>query len=294
MREHSEWGPYLDARARLVTDLADTVHQQALATDRTPAWLASTLGQPTGQTIADLTVWRAAMAVPDADLRPTGERQFPKAAARWQRHLDSRLAGDRQPAMAEWGPLLRRLEPRLAGDDFTPTLAARLAQLSASGLNARGLLHTAAGEGDLPDDHAAAALWWRIARHLTPAVTAALDTDQPLTTAWTTTLADTVGAERAHELQASRWWPALITAVDHGVRQGWTPTDLLTAGTNGGDQQVDDCLALVWRISTLTDPPPHVRRRARTAAPRRRTARRPVGRLRTRPPDPHRPPRRPR
>lgn len=252
LREHAEWGPYLTARVRLVIDLANTVHDQALTTGRTPAWLASTLGQPTGQTIADLTVWRAAMAVPDADLRPTGERQFPRAAARWQRHLDRRVAGDRQPALAEWGPLLRHLEPRLAGDEFTPTLAARLAQLSASGLNARTLLHTAAGEGQLPDDHAAAALWWRIARHLTPAVTAALDTDQPLTTAWTTTLADTIGAERAHELQASRWWPALITAVDHGVRQGWTPTDLLTAGT--GDQQVDDCLALVWRISTLTDP----------------------------------------
>ncbi len=253
LRDHSEWGPYLTARARLVTDLADTVHQQALTQGRTPAWLASTLGQPTGQTIADLTVWRAAMNVPDADLRPTGERQFPKAAARWQRHLDRRLTGDRQPAMAEWGPLLRHLEPRLAGDGFTPTLASRLAHLSASGLNARALLHTAAGEGDLPDDHAAAALWWRIARHLTPAVTAALDTDQPLTAAWTTTLADTVGDERGQQLQASRWWPALITAVDHGVRQGWTPDDLLTAGSSG-DLQVDDCLALVWRISMLTDP----------------------------------------
>ena len=26
------------------------------------------------------------------------------------------------------------------------------------------------------------------------------------------------------------------------------------AASAGGDQQVDDCLALVWRISTLTDP----------------------------------------
>ncbi|MBK8463496.1 MAG: relaxase domain-containing protein [Nigerium sp.] len=253
LREHPEWGPYLNARARLVTELTDTVHQEALTAGRTPAWLASTLGQPTGQTIADLTVWRAAVGVPDTDLRPTGERQFPKAAARWQRHLDRRLAGDRQPAMAEWGPLLRHLEPRLAGDAFTPTLASRLAHLSASSLNARTLLHAAAGEGNLPDDHAAAALWWRIARHLTPAVAAALDTDQPLTPAWTTTLADTLGIERANELQASRWWPALVTAVDHGIRQGWTPTDLLDVGA-GNNQQVDDCLALVWRISTLTDP----------------------------------------
>ena len=147
LREHPEWGSYLDARARLVADLADTIHHQALTATRTPAWLASCLAQPTGQTIADLSVWRAAMNVPDADARPTGERQLAKAAARWQRHLDCRVAGDRQPALAEWGPLLHHLEPRLAGDDFTPTLAARLAQLSASGLNARGLLHTAASSG---------------------------------------------------------------------------------------------------------------------------------------------------
>ena len=254
LRDHSDWGPYLDARSRLVADLAETVHQNAAASTRTPAWLGSCLGAPTGQTIADLTVWRAAMAVPDADLRPTGERQLPKAAARWQRHLDRRLVGDRQPAMAEWGPLLRHLAPTATGDDFTPMLAARLAQLSASGLNARALLHNAAGEGDLPDDHAAAALWWRIARHLTPAVAAALDTDQPLATAWTGTLADTIGADRAHDLQGSRWWPALIAAVDHGVRQGWTPADLLTTSPVG-DRQVDECLALVWRISTLTPPP---------------------------------------
>ena len=253
LREHPEWGTYLDARARLVADLADTVHQQALTTpNRTPAWLAACLGQPTGQTIADLTVWRAAMNVPDTDLRPTGERQFATAAARWQRHLDRRLTGDHQPAMTEWGPLLHQLAPHATGDAFTPMLASRLAQLSASGLDARRLLLTAASEGDLPDDHPAAALWWRIARHLTPTVSAALDTDQPLTTAWTGSLADTVGADRAAELQASRWWPALITAVDHGIRQGWTATDLLSASTNG-DRQVDDCLALVWRISTLTD-----------------------------------------
>ncbi len=253
--EHPDWGPYLGARGRLVTDLAATVHQQAQTGGTPPAWLAATLSQPTSETIADVTVWRAATGVPDADQRPTGDRQLATAAARWQRHLDHRLAGDRPPALTEWGPLLSQLEPRLPGDGFTPTLANRLAQLSASGLNARALLHAAAEAGLLPDDHPAAALWWRIARHLTPAVAAALDNDQPLTTTWSTTLADTVGADRAHQLQTSPWWPALVTAIDHGIRQGWAPTDLLTSTPIRGGM-VDDCLALVWRISTLTDPPP--------------------------------------
>jgi hypothetical protein len=255
LAEHPQWGPYLDARAHLVADLADRVHRDALTGDEpTPAWLAAHLGRPTAQTIADVAVWRAATAVPDADLRPTGERQLPKAAARWQRHLDRRLTGDQQPALREWGPLLHGLAPQIAGDPFTATLAQRLAQLSAAGLNVRGLLSRAAAEGDLPDDHPAAALWWRIARHLTPAVATAVDHDQLLTAPWTSTLPELVGAERATHLQYSRWWPALITAVDHGLHQGWTPADLLTAAP-AGDGNVDDCLALVWRVSTLTQPP---------------------------------------
>ncbi len=221
LRDHPVWGPYLDARARLVTDLADTVHQQALDTGRTPDWLASCQGRPTGQTIADLTVWRAAMGVPDADLRPTGERQPHAAAARWQRRLDQRLTDATHPALAEWGPLLHRLAPRLDVDDFTATLAVRLAQLSASGVDARGLLHVAAGAGDLPDDHPAAALWWRIAGHLTPAVAAAMEGDQPLTVAWTASLADMVGAERARGVAAE----SVVAGPGHG-RRPWHPPRL--------------------------------------------------------------------
>jgi len=63
-----------------------------------------------------------------------------------------------------------------------------------------------------------------------------------------------IGAERAAQLQCSRWWPALVTAVDHGVQRGWIPAGLL-ANTPVDDGRVDECLALVWRISTLTDPP---------------------------------------
>jgi conjugative relaxase-like TrwC/TraI family protein len=115
-----EWGPYLTARGQLVADLADTVNQNALIAGSRPGWLTAGVGQPAGQTIADITVWRAAMSVPDADLRPTGERQLPTAATRWQHHLEHRLAGDQHPALREWGPLLHQLAPAVAGDDFTP------------------------------------------------------------------------------------------------------------------------------------------------------------------------------
>jgi hypothetical protein len=199
-----EWGPYLTARGQLVADLADTVHQNALTAGSRPSWVTTGVGEPAGQAIADITVWRAAMNVPDGDLRPTGERQLPHAAARWQRHLEHRLAGDRYPALSEWGPLLHQLAPAVGGDDFTPVLAQRLAALSSAGINARSLLQAAVAESDLPDDHAAAAIWWRIARHLTPDIATAVQGDQPLTPAWTTTRADTIGADRTSELQSSR------------------------------------------------------------------------------------------
>ena len=183
------------------------------------------------------------MNVPDADTRPPANGN-PKAAARWQHR--PRLAGDRQPAMAEWGP----------SSTTSPPCRRRLHRCSPHASRncrrrrqRRALLCAAPREGALPDDHAAAAVVAdRPPPH--PAVAAALDTDQPLAAAWTTTLADTIGADRATELQSSRWWPALITAVDHGIRQAGPPPTSPHPHRRQG--QVDDCLALVWRISTLT------------------------------------------
>ena len=79
----------------------------------------------------------------------------------------------------------------------------------------------------LPDDHAAAALWWRISRQLTPAVAAAADSDLTLTTGWSPRLIGIVGADQAGALQASRWWPPLVTAIDHALQRGWRLDDLL-------------------------------------------------------------------
>ena len=83
--------------------------------------------------------------------------------------------------------------------------------------------------GPLPDDHAAAAVWWRISRHLTPTVTAQADTGHTFTTVRSTRLTELIGADRADSLQSSRWWPALVTAVDHALQRGWRLDDLLGA-----------------------------------------------------------------
>ncbi len=189
------------------------------------------------------------MAVPDTDLRPTGEPQFAAAAARHQRRLDKQLATDRNPALAEWTPLLGTISPAIGNDPYQATLARQLARLTRAGIDATGLLASASVDGVLPDDHAAAALWWRINRHLEPAVATTM-TD-PTSAPWTDDFARAVDPDRADQLRASAWWPALVTALDHATARGWALSDLLTPVTAA---DVDECQALVWRTTMLTNP----------------------------------------
>ncbi len=252
LAEHPTWGPYLSQRRQLVTDLATQVRDSA-RDGATPAWVtARGTGLP-AEAIADIEVWRAAMNVAPTDLRPTGQRRLGVAAWRWQRRLDRLVSAGISPAMDEWGPLLHSLAPGMAADEFTPELARRLAQISSAGLDARSLLRDAAAEGVLPDDHAAAALWWRIARHISPATAPSADTDPPVDSAWTRTLGQHIGEASARKLQASPWWPALVTVVDRAVQRGWAPADLLTEPP-AGVTDVDPCQALVWRTSLLIHP----------------------------------------
>jgi DNA primase catalytic core len=185
--------------------------------------------------------------------------QLQKAARTWQRHLDRQLAGDVAPALQEWGWLLDRLSPNLAKDAFARVLADRLAALSRAGVDAWRLLESAASTGGpLPDDHAAAALWWRIARHLTPNLATQVEAGHThaTTTTWTQRLDELLGAERADDLQSSRWWPPLVTAVGHALQRGWRLDDFVKAASSPQDGFGDVCQALLWRISLLTDPTP--------------------------------------
>ena len=52
--------------------------------------------------------------------------------------------------------------PNLTADPFLPELAERLNYLTRAGFDATLLVRSAAAAAPLPDDHPAAALWWRI------------------------------------------------------------------------------------------------------------------------------------
>ena len=187
LRTDQTWGDYLAARSVLVTDLAAQVRDRS-RTAAPPTWAWQARARPDVDVLADVTVWRAATGVPDTDLRPTGPKQLAKAAALWQRDLNARVTGDHCPALAEWGPLLEQVAPAVRTDAFTPVLAERLAAISRAGLSAGHLLRAASTQGALPDDHAAAALWWRISRRLSPAVAARVDDRHDLTPTWASRL----------------------------------------------------------------------------------------------------------
>jgi hypothetical protein len=50
----------------------------------------------------------------------------------------------------------------VTADSFLPELEERLSSLTRAGFDATLLVRSAAAAGPLPDDHPAAALWWRI------------------------------------------------------------------------------------------------------------------------------------
>ena len=201
-------------------------------------------------------MWRAANGVPDIDLRPTGERQHATAAVRHQQRLDHRLQTSQSAALDEWRGTLEAISTAVLADDFAPVLARRLAQLSSSGIHTRHLLNQAAAQGPLPDDHAAAALWWRMARQLTPAVAEGADTTHRLTTEWFDHFTQALSPQTG-DLAASPWWPALVATIEHGLQRGWQLDQLLDdARRTPTDAQLDPCQAWVWRLSLLTNPTP--------------------------------------
>ncbi|HET7477117.1 MAG TPA: MobF family relaxase [Dermatophilaceae bacterium] len=272
MTQHPTWGDYLRRREALVEDLAAQVRTTAPQSE-TPPWARQGAGRPAPEVLAEVAVWRAAMQVPEGDRRPTGPLQMQKAAARWQQQLTRDIAGVRAPALQEWGDVLLRAAPPARHDDFTPLLAERLAAVSRAGLPARRMLNAALAEGSLPDDHAAAALWWRLSRHLAPAVAAEVDHGHTLTSGWISLLVERVGQDRVEHMQASTLWPALVTSIDHAVQRGWPLSDVLgtTTGDDTDDTDLDPCQAMVWRLSVLTDPPPQAEDRETAPHPEEAT-----------------------
>jgi hypothetical protein len=253
LQQHQMWGSYLAARAATVEELAERV-RLGVSAQQAAGWVGLGGARPPRQLVEDIEVWRAAMAISPDDPRPTGPVQRHKAARMWQRRLDEAVAYGVAPAWREWEPLVEQLAPSVREDSFAPILAGRLAAISSAGVDATQLLRSATDGKPLPDDHAAAALWWRLCRHLDPALLTRRNRDATVTAAWESRLAELVGAEPAETVQASPWWPALVTAVDHRLQRGWRLEDLLRpSSSRPAMADVDECQAMLWRIPVALD-----------------------------------------
>jgi DNA primase catalytic core len=278
LADNLDWGPFVASYHQLVGDQVATV--QEAARDWTgataPAWAQPFLEDEDTQLRADLAVWRAVTDTPATDLRPTGERTIGAPGAH-QRKLNRavRQAHPSYPfSQRSW---YQALPETVRHDPWITPLCQRLARLERAGLPVADYI-TQALQADpahptrepdaetsvrpLPEEHQAAALWWRLVPHLGPA---ALDADEHsanlLQPAWRTTLAELVGASRAEYLQQAPAWPALVAAVDEACQHhGWTPRDILSSALAGVPQDgsltgVEVADALVLRIAMLTDQP---------------------------------------
>lgn len=170
LADDRRWGGYLTARAQLIDDLARQVRLEItdrFAGDRGPAWGAG-IPQPPVALTGDVEIWRAATHVEPDDHGPTGPTAPDGPSRAWQRQLDQRLGVAGPQNQSVMLQLITQLAPATEPDSYTPTLARRLALLNEAGLDSRTLLQRAVAAGPLPDDHPAAALWWRINEHLRP------------------------------------------------------------------------------------------------------------------------------
>ncbi len=248
---HAPFGGWLQQRSHLVTDLAEQVRQQALTAADDPAWVPAGIRRPSPEVISDVEVWRAAMQIDATEMRPTGPAPLSKAALDYQHHLNQQIRQGAAPALAEWGETLTQINPAITSDDYLPQLADQLAGLARTGHNAAQILREAAAVGPVPDDHAAAALWWRIQR-LTPTGTVADDPNM-----WVERLPEIVGYTTAKQIQESPYWPVLVQHIGEATERGWQPEQLLTPSAVSGSSTLSDdpCLALLARISQVTHEP---------------------------------------
>jgi len=316
------WGIYLQARHGYTTYLAEQVADRARTWTPTsaPAWAAPLLGaDEASDLVADLAVWRAANHVDDNDLTLTGPQRLPAPDLRAQQALDARVTralGDPAATANRWRTLARQVEPRLLADPHWPAVADKLAAADRAGIDITALVtslvrnprHTDTADitavtgpepglaapghqaRPLPDEMPAAALWWRLSRHLAPAALSAqagdLGAASPaappvLRPAWTGHLDVLLGDDLAARVVADPAWPALVAAVSHASDRGWTAEQvlatahgLLPSGTSHNPASNDRAgpgpgtgtgtasprpseltTALVWRVAMLSDGP---------------------------------------
>jgi len=267
--QRPEWAAYLHALAEHVTTMSDDVHTQVAAwtTDTTPTWARSLMDLP-DQLRAAVAVWRAATDVPATDHRFLGEtRRGPEGT--YQRRLAGAITAalpGHSTHLQVWTTVAEQIAPALLDDSYWPVLVDQLDALSRAGLPARDLLEAAIAEKALPLEFPAASVWWRMRRHIGPAVLDAASS--AIRPAWSRVLVDQLGPARAERVFTDPAWSSVVAAVHRATVAGWSPEQVLSLAVDathpdltpaeGGTATSDLARALAWRVSiaatTPTDP----------------------------------------
>jgi hypothetical protein len=140
----------------------------------------------------------------------------PQQAIALQRHRDQLMcrvltaAGAADDSADRWRRAVEASDERITTDEYWPVVAARLNTADAAGLPVAALIEAAGREGALPDEQPAAALWWRLARHLVP-----VGTDLPAgrnraRPPWTGQLHAALGDTLADRIVTDRLWPLIV------------------------------------------------------------------------------------
>ncbi|WP_330251429.1 relaxase domain-containing protein [Nocardia sp. NBC_00565] len=251
----------LTDRLTLLTDRIRTISYNWTSTTA-PRW-ASALLDLDRDLVADLAVWRAARRVPDTDHRPIGPSAVPNRQRTYQHALAGRvraMVGASNRAASRWAGVADTINTRIADDPYWPVLAEHLDSMHRAGIDVPTHMTTAAKLRPLPDEQPAAALWWRLHRHLNDAgmYATGLDLHRPQ---WLSELREILGTALATSLIDDPAWPRLVTAVESVDPTVWRPHDLLSvAATLIHDNQLepsDDlesnglCDALAARIEAI-------------------------------------------
>ena len=195
LREDPQWGPYLAARAAQVRDLAQQVTEHARS-GRVDARSGPAPANDAPTTTCSST--SPCGARPPVYPATTGARPAHPSSARPPPGTSDHSTPAWPPATprpsTSGAPCSTARSPTPPGTRSSRSSPSASPALSRAGLDAPQVLRRALADGALPDDHAAAALWWRISGRLSPAVAAQAESDHHLTTPWTPRLADLVGA----------------------------------------------------------------------------------------------------
>jgi conjugative relaxase-like TrwC/TraI family protein len=154
--DHPSLGPYLSARSRRVSALADEVARGA----RLPRWTARYSDVLTADLRRDLAVWRAAIGASADERSLVGPPPQNDGEAAYHRNLTNRIN-------ARYGEALQAWQERIVAyvghrDDQTGQLAKYLDGAQRKGVDAERILELAVARKPLPVDHPTAALSYRV------------------------------------------------------------------------------------------------------------------------------------